>query len=374
MTYRVDRFAAAKFYRFHPEPPVYAATLELLVAGAERSSWSHARDIIAYDIAGGNGYSDVWVIRPDGTDNTPITSLIGALPTKHVGNPAWSPNGDWLVVQAMEQDFASNLLGSPGVGLKNALWAIRWSTFAATKLTTPGVGLDNGALHPFFSADGTKLMWSRPELHADYDPDSVGWFHPHSLVTADFVVTGGVPALQNVTSHYPFGEARKYATFESNSWDGDSNDKFFFMTNAFSGSPALGLTLCRYTISTGEVEIMTDTQTEWSEFFQTSPNREFYVYSSTMGNDFRGALGYIPMDLYIMKADLTERGRLTDLSNPDHANYNEVGGGPTGTIYSAADPSIGPDNVRLTTKITGTAPGGGSTGSSLYMVTITEGI
>ncbi|MEW5720228.1 MAG: hypothetical protein AB1817_16515, partial [Chloroflexota bacterium] len=56
-----------------------------------RVSWSHAKNLIAFDIGGKEGKSDVYVARLDGSDKRCLTCDKKDVPQAQNGNPEWHP-------------------------------------------------------------------------------------------------------------------------------------------------------------------------------------------------------------------------------------------------------------------------------------------
>ena len=69
----------------------YALTeIKDFLENAARLDWSPQGDWIAYDKREMDGYSDVYRIRPDGTDNECLTCNHPDLPNKNTGNPTFT--------------------------------------------------------------------------------------------------------------------------------------------------------------------------------------------------------------------------------------------------------------------------------------------
>ena len=66
--------------------------------------WSHEKNLIAFGKHGKDGYYDVYVMEPDGSDEQCLTCDKEECPQKHNGNPAWHPLGDYIVFTAEKRD------------------------------------------------------------------------------------------------------------------------------------------------------------------------------------------------------------------------------------------------------------------------------
>jgi len=115
-----------------------------------RVDWSHARNLIAFDRAGSDGFYDVYTMNPDGSDERCLTCDKAALPNKHIGNPAWHPSGNWIAFQAQNRSSGNDDVATPGAGLRNDIWpdGRRRTRFFQVTTVEAFVG---GVLHPVFS-------------------------------------------------------------------------------------------------------------------------------------------------------------------------------------------------------------------------------
>jgi len=71
---------------------------------AKTVDWSHQKDKIAFGKWANDGYVDVYLMNPDGSDRECLTCNKPGCPQKHNGNPAWHPAGDYIVFTAEKED------------------------------------------------------------------------------------------------------------------------------------------------------------------------------------------------------------------------------------------------------------------------------
>jgi len=86
--------------------------------------WCAANNLIAFGKKGPDGYYDVYIMEPDGSDEICLTDKPGA-PKKHNGNPAWHPSGEYIVFTAQNEDAGGHLVDEyaiPGRGFNCNLW------------------------------------------------------------------------------------------------------------------------------------------------------------------------------------------------------------------------------------------------------------
>src|SRR5271163_2891747 len=115
-----DLASAIEMPRAHTD---YVAGVRVLRTSGGRVSWGKARDLIAYDMLGANGYYEIHIMRPDGSEDSCLTCAKPGLPQRHNGQPEWHPSGDFIVFQSEQ---ASHPGGSgeatPGFGRHSDLF------------------------------------------------------------------------------------------------------------------------------------------------------------------------------------------------------------------------------------------------------------
>ncbi len=151
-------------------------------------------------------------MRPDGTEKHNITAN-SLIPKGFIGQPAWHPDGEHLVIQAENHHAEHRLLNHMAWGINNDLWLIRRDGAGAQRIwSTPP---NHAALHPHFNADGTKIIFServptgesrpwieRLKLGAGGENHWDGW----RIHTADFDITQpGEKMLSNHQAIQPNG-------------------------------------------------------------------------------------------------------------------------------------------------------------------------
>ena len=126
-----------------------------------------------------------------------------------MGQPEWHPPGQYMVFQAQKPSgqwhWGRGLAATPGFGRHSDLWLMELATRCSFRLTDMPEDDRSGVLHPHFSHDGSKLIWS--EMHAA--PNAVHGFGQWKIKVAGFALKEGVPVLPDVHSHVP-GKAGWY--------------------------------------------------------------------------------------------------------------------------------------------------------------------
>ena len=116
------------------------------------------------------------------------------------GVPAVRPQGDWVLFHSWRGHYMT--IGSPGYGgMGSALWVMHPDGSDQTQLTdvfpasaTPGAGEGIDDYHAYWSPDGKHLVWA----HLNWNFITGGGQGKWDVRVADFVVKDGKPMLTNV--------------------------------------------------------------------------------------------------------------------------------------------------------------------------------
>jgi hypothetical protein len=129
-----------------------------LTAQGGRVDWCAATNQIAFDRVTGKDTSEVYVINPDGSAERCVTCNTPGLPKGIRGQPAWHPDGRFLVIQVQGQFYQGSRFEFVSWGIHNDLWLIaangKWSQ---RLVETEYLG---ASLHPHFSDTGDQLFWT----------------------------------------------------------------------------------------------------------------------------------------------------------------------------------------------------------------------
>ncbi len=322
----------------------YHVTITVIKEKGGRVDWSHALNVIAFDKRGEDGFYDVYIMNPDGSNEYCLTCDTGL---HHMGNPAWHPSGEWIVFQAVNTALIPlymdaeevNAHTNPGAGWLNNLWVTdrRGHFYQLTD-----VGNKGGVLHPHFSHDGSQLLWA--ERIGD---DTTGaWV----LNIADFTITDK-PHLMNIQSFTP-GVQQFY---ESHGFSPDDT-KILFSGNLQKDQPLWGLDIYELNIKTQKLTPLTDTFYEWDEHAHYSPDGQKIVWMSSAGYD----MNPLKADFWIMDYDGSHKQQLTFFNTSTHVHY-------MGAPIVAADSSWGPDGQKIIAYIKTESKGLASDGSIIMI-------
>ncbi len=284
-----------------------------------RVDWSESENLIAFDRRDSDGFYDVFVMDPDGSNEKCITCNKTDLPNKNMGNPAWHPTGNYLVFQAQKTTAIFNDLATPGKGVGNDLWVTDlqggfWKLHVS-------IGTPNGVLHPHFSHDGTKLIWAQLI-------ESQGLWGKWSLNLADFSISGGTPVISNINTLRPGTNPR---FFETHGFTLD--DKKIIFSATAEGQSESGFDIYLMDIASGKLQNLTNSPDEWDEHAQLSPKGDKLIWASNKD------IGGLNLDLWEMNLDGSDKKRITYFKSKESGYYVE-GVGP-------ADSTFSPDGQRL---------------------------
>lgn len=315
-------------------------SITTVVAGrAKTVDWSHATNKIAFGKWGLDGYVDVLVMNPDGSDEECLTCDKSGCPQKHNGNPAWHPSGDYIVFTSEKENNPEEYSqwAIPGEGFNCDLWAMASNADEFYQLTDYPLHM-RGIIHPHFSHDGSKLLWA--ERLGKTDGSSWGEW---ALKIADFVVGADGPYLANIEAYQP-GEQHYF--YESHAFSADDS-KILFCANPESQSD-VGFDIYEMDLSTQELAKLTWSPNDWDEHAQYSPDGKRIAWMSSAGFDidFKSIEGhewkkYLVTELWIMDADGLNKQRLTYFNEPGYPEYMD------GSRCVVSDISWSPDGERI---------------------------
>jgi Tol biopolymer transport system component len=127
-----------------------------------RVAWYHgpAHDLIAFDavVSDSTGDTELYVVRPDGSGRECVTCGVAALSNGFIGQPAWHPDGEHLVLQVENRRSEHRFYNHLAWGIDNDLWLVRRDGSGARRLWSTSAW--HAALHPHFSDDGRLLVFA----------------------------------------------------------------------------------------------------------------------------------------------------------------------------------------------------------------------
>ncbi len=309
----------------------YVTSIQTLRKVSGRVDWSRAKNIIAYDYPGSDGYFDVYTMNPDGSGDKCLTCDRPELPNLHQGNPAFDPTGNWIVFMVQKGPSLGKLdyYANPGAGANCDIWIMDAQATHFWQITNVE-RIQGGVLHPHFSHKGNKIQWverysSQPDPHGTW-----------KIKVGDFSVQNGVPTVTNIQTYEPGKQGFFYETHGFSKDDSkiyycgsqDSQNAYFF--NIYS-----------LDLESGAVTNLTGTTQDWNEHADLSSSGNGIVWMSSMGIGTPTGPG-VSSDYWLMYPDGGVKTRLTYFNDPSAPEYV-----PNVTHVTSADNSWSPDGNAL---------------------------
>ena len=304
-----------------------------------RVAWEGRSTRIAFDAKDSEDAKfDVYLAAPQGGETECLSCDVPWLAGRNVGNPAYDPEGRWLLLQvenatSLHEGLELSPLiadGSyPGFGLSSSLWVYDLERGQFHLLYKVDGENALGTLHPHFSKDGKRVTWARVMGNA-------GCMGDMTVMVADFV-TEPEPHLENV---------RAIATDLP-------PEQRFFETQDFRANELLVactprpdqqhhfMDLCRIDEETGALERLTKRSGTDGESGSWEEHAKFLdasnvLYVSSRGYpspvercDMKNAsfMKWLKTDLYVQDMDRpgTPAERLTFWNEPGHPMFCDCG-------------------------------------------------
>ncbi|MBE9479180.1 MAG: PD40 domain-containing protein, partial [Chloroflexi bacterium] len=329
-----------------------------------RVDWSHESDLIAFSKTSEDGYFDLYIMNPDGTNQRCLTCDKPQVPQKNNGQPAWHPSGEFIVFQAQDPDlevppsvqYLEAYMTQGGAGIHNNLWLTNKNGTEFFQLTHIKSG--EGTLHPHFSHDGSKLFWTEREKC-----DNGGqWI----LKIADFVVNDTGPHLENEISFRPRGEEETF--YESHGFTLD--DRKVIFSADFGRADKFDMDIWIMDLETLELTQLTDSIYVWDEHAQISPDGKKIIWISSQGYEWPASEEWtqaLKTDYWIMDIDGSNKQRLTFFNEPGYPEYDQQ------ERIIAADSSWNEDGTKIVATL-GVMKGLRAKGRRIVLIELNEGL
>lgn len=291
------------------------------ISPGARVDYSKLLNLLVIDKTGQTqgSFFNTYTIQPNGANAVCLTCGNPLVTAGHNGNPAWHPNGQYIVFQVQDTSLAilptnwqtiAYRVTNPGYGTNNNLWLMTADGSQMWQLTYVAAG--QGVLHAHFNPAGNLLVWANKINYTGPDQQWV-------INIANLVWTGGVPSLTNIKTYAPFGTNIFYETF------GFSPDGSTIIFSA--GSPSQQtLNVYTYNLTTRVLTNLTNTGTGiWNEHAHFSPDNARIIFGSSM-NITMTRTYYVPfLDYWSMNTDGTNKVRLTYFNDPTAPEYYQFG-------------------------------------------------
>ncbi len=324
--------------------------------------WSNDGQWISYMRMGADGLFDAYRIHPDGTDDECLTCGHPGLPDEvHKGAGDFDPSGRWRLFPVEKDDhwlpwFHGACI--PGAGRYNDLWVMDMENQIQNpgyydvyriREVKPDRSPPGGSLHPHFSNDGTKILWTDLQNTGDYYGD---W----QIAVADFKTDPWPPHLENMTFYEP---AEVDYWYETHGWGPDDSWIYFTCTDV-PGMDTNAMDIGRMDFSNpNDVTRLTFTSgingepEAWDEHAHLSPLGDVFEWASShpYGVQHNEDYGdWLKLDQWMMNTNGTGHTRRTYFNELGHEHYtgeHTISGG------GCWNPAAGGTEIAITRSLIG---------------------
>ena len=278
--------------------------LELFRQQGEGVEWSPDGQWVAYDCKHQDGYYNIHVCRPDGTDDRCLTTLDNGLPHRHAGSPTWQAGGKYIAFAAEKEVHPGGSIEAiPGFGGRSDIWVMLADGSRAWPLTNTGDTRDNGVIIPKFSRDGRQLSWTE-RVKAPKLLETRAWFGDWVIKVADFIDSPSGPRLENIRTLEPKGPG----FYEGYGFSPDGRQIIF--CSDFNRRTALDSQIYLMDAADGgNVTCLTGGK-GYNEHASFSPDGRHIVWMTNRDNPNGGT------DWWMMRPDGSDPRRLTHFNQP----------------------------------------------------------
>lgn len=283
-----------------------------------------------------SGIFQVYTWNTDGTGEESLTNpavLGGPAENCHKGFAHYHPSGRY-VVMTVEMNFSCpKRFSEPGQASSTNLWVLDLEKKQWTNLTVYPAPKNSetlsGALSPYFSRDGKKVMWAKINKAANYlYPKKI--FGEWELHLADFVSQGRpriandkIIAISNGNLFEPHGFS--------------SEDKKILFSSDAGLEYSAGLELFEYDLETEVLKNLTNTSDSYDEHARYSPFGNKIVWGSTIcctSYNKKRFLGTLRSEVFLMNEDATNIYQVTHFNTEGYNEYSPTRTGNWPTAWS----------------------------------------
>jgi Tol biopolymer transport system component len=291
----------------------------LITDSGGRLSWYQGskHQLIAFDAVSDDRTknSEVYTMNPDGSGRRCVT-CDAPVPKGFVGQPAWHPDGEHIVIQVENKNSAHKYFNHMSWGVDNDLWLIKRDGSGAQKiweLTRSG----QAALHPQFSDDGSLLMFAErsptgkviPGMRALTPGGENQWEGWRLHIASVNVNADGPKVLSNHRNLAPNGSG----FYESHQITDDGRAVFSFTP----GGRAYVDDIYSARLDGSDVKNLTNSPTSWDELGHYSPQGDFAFISSRFDRALifpRARPTQLRSELFVQKRGAGAPVQMTDMN------------------------------------------------------------
>lgn len=318
------------------DPPTVISTFR--VSGLDVHWDQSGSDRIAYSAKGSDGYYDIHLALPDGSNDTCLTCDHALLPNRHIANMAWHPSGKWLVAvveKAVHPGSSTDAL--PGFGAYCDIWLISHDGAKAHQLVNIPNDYEHGVICPRFSADGNRIVWTDRKSAPNplWPPETFGFW---TIKVGNLVWDmDSIPSVTGILTYEPEGSA----FYEAYGFNPDGT-KLILCSSANRPST---WDQRIYTLDLGTGALVALTDKDYNEHAFYTPDGSHIVWMCNTESTKGGT------DWWMMKADGTEKRRLTYMNEPNNEQYaGQAVWAGLGSFSPTGNRFIGGVQLSLTTQ------------------------
>lgn len=301
--------------------------------------WSPNGKRLLGDKKDSSGVSQIYTWATDGSDE----QIISGLPEKcHKGFAHYHPSGRYIVA-TVEMNFSCpKKYAEPGAAANSNLWVYDFTNQKWTNITQYSFPKNTsdvkGALSPYFSHNGKKVIWSRITQPANFI-DKRKIFGKWDTYIADFSTVGG-PRLENVRK-LDLGNGNLYETHGFS-----PDDTKIIFSSEINTDYSAGLDVWMYDLQTKQLTNLTQSPNFYDEHARFSPDGKKIVWGSSScckKYNKQRFLGTLQSEAFIMNMDRSNLPvQLTHFNTPGYPEYSNKRTGNWPTSWS-------PDGKRFIT-------------------------
>ncbi len=268
----------------------WLANISILQKSGARPSFSPSGKVIVFDRQDGDGFFHLYLSDLRGKILRGLTGGKAGGPRRSSGYGTFDPTGKYVVFNAEQgQHFGMQMkfLSDPGLGTYFNLWATDISGKHFWQLTNipikrslfdrvPSMGI----VHPLFSPDGKKLIWTERYRDNGYQHCNNNWGY-WRLMQGDWRVKNGAPSLVNQTVLYT-PTVGNYVTAM-----GFLDSHTLLVAGNLSGQHVYGMDQYTYNLTTHKLVDLTNTPDYWEEDSSIDPKGGTIVFMSNQASRYK---------------------------------------------------------------------------------------
>lgn len=288
------------------DPIVLTTTVSTFRESGLAVDWDRSgSNLIAYSSKGADGYYDIHLALPDGSNDTCLTCDHPDLPNRHIGSASWHPSGEWLMIEVEKADHSGSSTDAlPGFGAYTDVWLISKNGQKTHKIIDIPNDYDHGVIASRFSPDGTQIVWTDRKSSPNplWPPETFGYWR---IKLAELNWSeDSIPSISNIRTFEPDGSA----FYECYGFSPDGSK--LILCSSVNQASTWDQRI--YTLDPISGEFIKLTDKDYNEHAFYTPDGSQIVWMTNKDAQYGGS------DWWMMNADGSNKHRLTYFNNPDN--------------------------------------------------------